>query len=51
MTKHLFIPDVQAKEGVPMQHLEALGHFLVKKQPEVVVCIGDFDKLEEESWI
>lgn len=42
MTKHLFIPDVQAKEGVPMQHLEALGNYIIKKQPEVLVMIGDF---------
>lgn len=42
MTKHLFIPDVQAKDGVPLQHLEALGNFIVQKQPEVIVCAGDF---------
>jgi len=42
MTRHLFIPDVQAKEGVPMQHLEALGHYIVKKRPEVIVMIGDW---------
>lgn len=40
--RHLFIPDVQVKEGVPMQHLEALGNYIVKKQPEVIVMIGDW---------
>ena len=34
--------DVQVKEGVPMQHLEALGNYIVKKQPEVIVMIGDW---------
>lgn len=42
MTRHLFIPDVQAKDGVPLQHLEALGNYIVRKKPEVIVCIGDF---------
>ena len=42
MTKHLFIPDVQAKEGVPLEHLAWLGQFLVDKRPDVVICIGDF---------
>ncbi len=40
--RHLFIPDVQAKDGVPLQHLEALGNYIVSKQPEVLVMIGDF---------
>ena len=40
--KHLLIPDVQAKEGVPMEHLGWLGQFIVDEQPDVIVCIGDF---------
>lgn len=42
MTKHLFIPDVQAKEGVPMEHLSWLGQYIVDKKPDVIVCAGDF---------
>lgn len=42
MTKHLLIPDVQAKEGVPLDHLEWAGKFIIDKKPDVVVCIGDF---------
>lgn len=42
MTKHLFIPDVQAKEGVPMDHLEWLGQYIVDKKPDVIICAGDF---------
>ena len=40
--RHLFIPDVQAKDGVPFQHLEALGNYIVAKKPEVIVMIGDW---------
>ncbi len=41
MTKHLFIPDIQAKEGVPMEHLDWLGQFIVDKKPDVIVLAGD----------
>lgn len=40
--KHLFIPDPQVKDGVPLHHLEALGNYIVEKQPEVIICAGDF---------
>lgn len=40
--KHLFIPDVQAKEGVPMEHLDWIGQYIVHKKPDVIICIGDF---------
>lgn len=39
---HLFIPDVQAKPGVPLDHLEALGNYIVDKKPTKLICIGDF---------
>lgn len=42
MTSHLFIPDVQAKEGVPMEHLNWIGQFIVRKKPDVIIQIGDF---------
>lgn len=43
MTKKiLVIPDVQCKHGVPMQHLEWLGQYIVDKKPDVIVNIGDF---------
>ena len=48
---HLFIPDVQAKEGVDFSHLAALGNFIVHKQPDVIVNIGDFADMESlSSW-
>jgi hypothetical protein len=40
--KHFIIPDVQAKPGVDFTYLKALGNYIVDKQPEVIVCIGDF---------
>lgn len=40
--KHLLIPDVQAKEGVPFEHLDWIGQYIVDKQPDVIVQIGDF---------
>jgi len=40
--KHLMIPDVQAKDGVPLDHLTWIGEFIVHKKPDVIVCIGDF---------
>jgi len=48
---HLFIPDVQAKEGVDFSHLAALGNFIVHKKPDVIVNIGDFADMESlSSW-
>ncbi len=40
--KHLIIPDVQTKEGVSTDHLEAIGNFALAKKPDVIVCLGDF---------
>lgn len=42
MTDHLIIPDVQAKEGVPMEHLDWIGQYILDHKPEVIICIGDF---------
>lgn len=38
---HLVIPDTQVKEDVPLHHLEACGNYIVEKQPDVIVHIGD----------
>lgn len=42
MTKHLFISDVQAKEGVSLEHLNWLGQYILKKKPDVIIQVGDF---------
>jgi len=38
----LVIPDTQVKPGVNTDHLEALGNYIVRKKPDVTVCIGDW---------
>lgn len=40
--KHCVIPDVQAKPGVSNEHLSHIGEYLVEKQPDVLIVIGDF---------
>lgn len=40
--KILVIPDVQAKDGVPLEHLNWVGKLIADKQPDVIVQIGDF---------
>src|SRR5690349_13283341 len=42
MPKHLIIPDCQIRPGVPTEHLEWCGKYIVDKQPDVIVQIGDF---------
>ena len=49
MSKHLVIPDVQAKASVSLDHLEWVGKYIVAKQPDTVICIGDFCDLESLS--
>jgi hypothetical protein len=38
----LVLPDMQVKEGVPLQHLDWIGEYIVDKQPDVIVNIGDW---------
>lgn len=38
----MMIPDAQVKKGVPMNHLNALGNYIVDKKPDVLLNIGDF---------
>jgi len=47
--RHLLIPDTQILPGVCVNHLNALGNFIVEKQPEVIVCIGDFADMHSLS--
>lgn len=49
MATHLIIPDTQVKPGVAIDHLRWLGRYIVKKQPDVIVCIGDFADMESLS--
>lgn len=49
MTKHFFLPDVQCKPGVDLTYLRYIGQYIVEKQPDVIVCIGDFADLPSLS--
>ena len=40
--KHLIIPDTQVKEGDPVDHLEALGNYIVAKKPDRIIMLGDW---------
>lgn len=39
---HLIIPDTQCKPGVPLDHCGWAGQFVADRQPDVVVCLGDW---------
>jgi len=39
--KHFIIPDTQVKPDVPINHLEAAGNYIIEKQPDVIVHLGD----------
>ena len=47
--KHLLIPDLQIKPGVCLNHLNALGNYIVDKKPDVIVQIGDFADMHSLS--
>lgn len=40
--KHFYLPDVQVKPGHDFTFLKRIGEYIVDKQPDVVVCGGDF---------
>jgi hypothetical protein len=40
--KHLVVPDCQVKPGVDIEYLERIGKYIVEKQPEKIICLGDF---------
>lgn len=42
MTKHFVIPDVQAKPGQDFKFLERIGEYIVDKQPDKIIVLGDF---------
>lgn len=42
MTKHLYIPDCQIRPGDDTTFLKKLGRYITEKQPDVIICGGDF---------
>ena len=39
---HMVIPDIQAKPGVPEDHLEWIANYAIDKRPDVIIQIGDW---------
>lgn len=39
---HLVIPDCQIRPGDDLEFLAAIGRYIVKKKPDVIVNLGDF---------
>jgi hypothetical protein len=40
--KIAYIPDVQSKPGVSPKFLTNVGRYIAEKEPDIVVCAGDF---------
>lgn len=40
--RHLVIPDAQVKPGVRINHMDALGNYIMEWKPEVIVQLGDY---------
>lgn len=49
MAKHLVIPDSQVKHGEKLDYLRWIGEYMVEKQPETVIHLGDFADMESLS--
>lgn len=47
--KHFIIPDAQVKPGIDFGYLSCIGRYIVEKQPEVIVNIGDWADMESLS--
>lgn len=42
MTTHFVIPDCQIRDGDDLSFLTAIGNYIVRKKPDVIVNLGDF---------
>lgn len=40
--KHFIIPDCQVRPGDDFTFLRKIGQYIADKQPDVIVCLGDF---------
>ena len=41
MTTHLVIPDTQVKPGNSVEFLTHIGKYIVEKQPDTIIHLGD----------
>lgn len=47
--KHFVLPDVQAKPDHSFDYLYRIGKYVVEKQPDKIICIGDFADMSSLS--
>ena len=47
--RHLVVPDLQVKPGVPLDHLDWIAQYAIDKKPDVIVQIGDWADMESLS--
>jgi hypothetical protein len=47
--RHFVLPDCQVRPGDDFGYLRAIGNYIVKKQPEFVVNLGDFADMSSLS--
>lgn len=49
MTRHLVIPDTQIRPGVCVNHLNALGNYILDQKPDTIVMLGDWADMHSLS--
>lgn len=47
--KHMIIPDIHIKPEQRLDFLRVIGTYIVEKQPDVIICLGDFADMESLS--
>jgi hypothetical protein len=47
--KIMVLPDMQVKPGINLDYLGRIGQYIVDKQPDVIVNLGDFADMESLS--
>jgi len=49
--RHLWIPDTQVRDGVPTDHIEALGNYIEEKRFDKIIVAGDWwDMPATRNW-
>lgn len=49
--RHLFIPDTQVRDNVPISHIEALGNYIEEKRFDKIIVAGDWwDMKATSNW-
>jgi hypothetical protein len=42
VSTHFVLPDCQVRSGDNFAFLTAIGNYIVRKQPDTIICLGDF---------